>query len=206
MAKISKAALKAARERKEAQLADSIVEEEFAAQEAQLAAKKEIKETISGWLEAPNADDPVYWRAPLGKAGMKQVRKALVKLALKATDEKGTDWNAVPHLETDAYDDIEGIQPSFFLALMQGDNQSVIDGLKLVQTLAGNNALVDQQGWRNGANIAWYRVANAALMIAGEPELLPALAAGWTPPEGEKDPSKWMKSLKDYAKAITAAA
>jgi len=203
---VSKKALKAAREAKELELAKHIVEEEFADQEARLARTQEVKERVARQLAHPNAEDPNYWTAPLGKKGVKKVRKALTSIALDSIKDGEVQWRTVPILETDAIDNIEGIQPSFFLALMLGDDQSFKDGLKLVQTLASNEGLVRQQGWNDGSQIAWYRVANAALLIAKEPKLLPALAAGWMPPEGTKDPSEWMKSLKSYAQAIAAAA
>ena len=207
MAKVNKAALKAARERKVATLADTIVEDEFANEEARLGLTKSAKNVIAEQLAHPQADDANYWLAPLGKKGCKQVRKALIACALDTIGKGDSiDWSIVPRLETDATDDYEGIQPSFFLALSMGDSSSYADGIALVQTLASNKELVASQGWSDGDGIAWYRVANAALLIAGEPKLLPALAAGWTPPEGESNPAKWMKALKSYASAISAAA
>lgn len=205
--KVSKKALQAARNRKVNDLADTMVAEEFENAEARLSLTKSVKKTIADQLAHPDADDENYWLAPLGKKGVKAIRSALVNCALD-TIGKGTtvDWNIVPIIETDAVDDIEGIQPSFFLALAMGDKQSYSDGIKLVQTLASNEELVRSQGWQDGSNLAWYRIANTALLIAGEPKLLPALAAGWTPPEGESNPKAWMKALKNYAKAISAAA
>lgn len=206
--KVSKAALKAARGRKVAALADTMVEEEFTIASARLSLTKEVKKVISKMIANEDADDINYWLAPIGRKGCKSIKKALVNCALDTIgkDDDSVDWSRVPHLETDAGDDIEGIQPSFFLALAMGDKSSYADGIALVQTLASNDALVDSQGWRDGSNIAWYRVANAALLIAGEPKLLPALAAGWTPPEGESNPKAWMKALKSYATAIAGAA
>jgi len=205
--KVSKKALEAARARKVNELADTIVAEEFENQEARLSLTKSVKETISESLSHPDADDANYWLAPLGKKSVKAIRNALTNCALDTIGEgTSVDWSLVPKLETDAGDGIEGIQPSFFLALAMGDKHSFEDGISLVQTLASNKSLVESQGWQDGSELAWYRIANTALLIAGEPKLLPALAAGWTPPVDESNPKVWMKALKNYAKAISAAA